>query len=155
MTCSVTHVHTGGTFALYSLLKRAGDFRTFGKAHPADTKLERYSIVQGAQQSNTLNRRGQPDSVDWRLKLARNVTYQQVHLCSHKHSFIYGFWGSKLLCFPAIIAEVRLHHVMLDRSSKTCTLKQQQRQLKFSCRAPATSYLPSELVRHCFEVSRM
>ncbi|DBA95327.1 hypothetical protein WJX82_010494 [Trebouxia sp. C0006] len=68
----------GGTFALYSLLKRAGDFRTFGKAHPADTKLERYSIVQGAQQSNTLNRRGQPDSVDWRLKLARNVTYQQV-----------------------------------------------------------------------------
>ncbi|KAA6426043.1 MAG: potassium transporter [Trebouxia sp. A1-2] len=68
----------GGTFALYSLLKRAGDFRTFGKAHPADTKLERYSIAQAAQQSNALNRRGQPESADWRLKLARNMTYQQV-----------------------------------------------------------------------------
>lgn len=68
----------GGTFALYSLLKRAGDFRTFGKAHPADTKLERYSVVQGGHQGNALNRQHQPEHVDWRLKLARNVTYQKV-----------------------------------------------------------------------------
>ncbi len=114
---SVAGVHTGGTFALYSLLKRAGDFRTFGKAHPADTKLERYSIVQGAQQSNALNRRGQPESVDWRLKLARNVTYQQVHVCSHKLGF-HGPRGSSLLKFTAIIAEVHLHHAMVDRSSR-------------------------------------
>ena len=134
--CPVTGVYTGGTFALYSLLKRAGDFRTFGKAHPADTKLERYSIVPGAQQSNALNRRGQPESVDWRLKLARNVTYQQVHLCCHKHGFVYGIWGSKLQNFTAIIAQVRLHHVMLDRSStsKSGIMKQQQLRLTFTCR---------------------
>ena len=95
MIFPVNGVHAGGTFALYSLLKRAGDFRTFGKAHPADTKLERYSIAQAAQ-SNALNRRGQPESADWRLKLARNMTYQQVQLCSHKHGLVYAALGLRM-----------------------------------------------------------
>lgn len=71
----MTSVCAGGTFALYSLLKRAGDFRTFGQAHPADSELQRYSLSQTGQRSSSLQRRNQ---IDWRTRLARSVTYQKV-----------------------------------------------------------------------------
>lgn len=80
--CKVCVV-VGGTFALYSLLKRAGDFRTFGRAHPTDTTLERYSLAQSNQQSSSLQQRNQPDRVDWTTRLARNGTYQQVPVTLH------------------------------------------------------------------------
>ena len=79
-------VDVGGTFALYSLLKRAGDFRTFGKAHPTDTTLERYSLAQTSQRTSSFQQRNQSDRIDWTTRLARNGTYQQVlHLhCNMK-----------------------------------------------------------------------
>lgn len=67
----------GGTFALYSLLKRAGDFRTFGSAHPADTKLESYSTAPGLRQKSQSDRAYTYDT-DWRTGLARNISYQKV-----------------------------------------------------------------------------
>lgn len=76
------YITAGGTFALYSLLKRAGHSRIVGQAHPTDATLERYSFAQGSQRSASVQQRGRTDSIDWKKRLARNGTYQQV-LRSH------------------------------------------------------------------------
>ena len=81
----------GGTFALYSMLKRAGDFRTFGNAHPADKNLHRYSSKQESQQDKNLERNSTRQDSDWRVKLARNSIYQQVQIsCSDNRRIFTG-----------------------------------------------------------------
>ena len=66
---------SGGAFALYSLLKRAGNFRTFGQAMDADKELSRYSLTKEPRRSSHTQ-----SQLTWQTRLSRSRVYQGVSL---------------------------------------------------------------------------
>ena len=65
----------GGAFALYSLLKRAGNFRTFGQAMEADKELSRYSLTKVPHRSSQTQ-----SQLTWQTRMSRSRLYQGVSL---------------------------------------------------------------------------
>ena len=86
----------GGAFALYSLLKRAGNFRTFGQAMEADKELSRYSLTKVPHRSSQTQ--SQPI---WQTRMSRSRVYQGVRLQSARPGGHTWLARSRCLAKPA------------------------------------------------------